>query len=216
VGPSAPEGYTTVATETAGLGMSLADARTYRGRVLSIIRSVLRSSGPFGRVLDFGAGDGWFAQRMRDSGVASEVVGIDVQPRRAPLFDVRLYDGRRLPFEDRSFDLVYCVDVLHHCDDPRERLEDLLRCARRSVLLKDHTYSNLAGKLTLAALDEVGNRRFGIRSPRRYQKAWEWLPMVAGAGFELETLVHPAACHRGALGWATNRLQFVALWRRSP
>ena len=36
------------------------------------------------------------------------------------------------------------------------------------------------------------------------------------AGFELERMVHPARCHTGLLGRATNRLQFVALWRRGP
>jgi hypothetical protein len=63
-------------------------------------------------------------------------------------------------------------------------------------------------------MDEIGNRRFGVDSVYQYQREWEWLPVIEAAGFVLETLVHPAPCHEGLLGWATNGLQFVGLWRR--
>jgi SAM-dependent methyltransferase len=186
----------------------------YRQRVQGILRGVLEGHVPVRRALDFGAGDGWFARRMQADGIADEIVAVDVMARRDAAFDVRLYDGARLPFPDRSFDLAYAVDVLHHCDDPRERLLDLLRCADRYLLLKDHTHSGAAGRLTLALLDELGNRRFGVRSVYRYQRRWEWLPAIEAAGFQLDALVHPAPCQGSALGWLTNRLQFVGLWRR--
>ena len=162
----------------------------YRTRVLHTFRSLLDGRGPLPRALDFGAGDGWFAHHFQTHGLASEVIAVDVMPRRQPSFDVRLYDGRRLPFEDRSFDLVYSADVLHHCDSPQESLLDLLRCTDRYLLIKDHTYGSAAGRLALALMDEIGNRRFGVRSVYHYQRGWEWLSSIEAAGFELETLVH--------------------------
>jgi hypothetical protein len=107
------------------------------------------------------------------------------------------------------------VDVLHHCADPGASLAELLRVARGWLLLKDHTHRGPGQRLTLALLDEIGNRRFGVPSLYRYQRGWEWLPAIERAGFALERMVHPAPCHTGLLGRATNRLQFVALWRRT-
>lgn len=188
-------------------------ALAYRSNVLRILESVLGPRAPVERALDFGSGDGWFATRFRN-GLAREVVAVDVIKRPSSLVEPILYDGRRLPFEDRSFDLSYCVDCLHHCPDPLANLEDLLRCTRRWFLIKDHTYSTLGGFLMLSIMDELGNRRFGIPSRYRYQRDWNWFPSIERAGFALEQLVYPAACH-SSLPWRpTNRLQFVALFSR--
>jgi hypothetical protein len=186
----------------------------YRCRILEIFRTLVRPYAPLGRWLDFGAGDGWFSWSFAHAKLAREVVPVDVQGRPHTFSEVALYDGRRLPFADRSFDLVSSIDVLHHCPAPWDSLRDALRCANRFFLLKDHTYRGVTGKVALCVLDEIGNRRFGIPSPFHYQKGFEWSSIMEEAGFVLRRLIHPAPCHAGALGWATNRLQFVSLWER--
>ncbi|HEX5760919.1 MAG TPA: class I SAM-dependent methyltransferase [Thermoanaerobaculia bacterium] len=188
----------------------------YRRRILDLALELTAPHRPFARALDFGSGDGWFAASFRAAGLAGEVVPVDVLRRRRTVVEPRLYDGARLPFDDGSFDLAYAVDVLHHCPDPPASLAELLRVTRGWLLLKDHTHRGLRQRCTLALLDEIGNRRFGVPSLYRYQRGWEWLPQIAAAGFTLERLIHPAPCHGGALGGATNGLQFVALWRRNP
>jgi SAM-dependent methyltransferase len=177
---------------------------SYRRRILDSFRAMLQPYAPLGHCLDFGGGDGWLAWSLKQAGLATQVTAVDVQSRPHIFTEVTLYDGQRLPFPDRLFDLVSSVDVLHHCPDPRASLTDLLRCARRFFLLKDHTYRGLTGKLALCLLDEVGNRRFGIPSPYHYQRNWEWSAWIEEAGFVRRQLVHPARCHVGPLGWATN------------
>ena len=187
----------------------------YRRRVFALLHDVLQPYAPVGRMLDFGAGDGWFAHAFRANKLAKEVVAVDVRPRDRCFVPMLSYDGHRLPFADRSFELVSSIDVLHHCPDPRASLREALRCTDRFFLIKDHTYRSRAGKLALCVLDEVGNRRFGVPSPYHYQHAFEWSSCLEEAGFELKQLIHPAACHKGLLGWSTNSLQMVALWQRS-
>src|SRR5688572_23085810 len=97
------------------------------------------------RVLDFGAGDGWIANELASRGVGAQIECVDVVRRPDSFSDVQVYDGERLPFEDHSFDLVYSVDVLHHCPDPAASLRDVLRCSRRYALLKDHTWRTRVG-----------------------------------------------------------------------
>lgn len=179
-----------------------------------MIRGILASHAPFPAALDFGSGDGWFARQMLDEKLASEVVAVDVRRRRRAFVEPLVYDGERLPFPDRAFDLAYSIDVLHHCPDPRRSLRELLRCTGSCLLLKDHTYGGGAGWLALSIMDEIGNRRFGVPSRYRYQRDWEWNAVIEEAGFMLDRLVHPAACHVGLLGRATNHLQYLALWRR--
>jgi SAM-dependent methyltransferase len=186
----------------------------YRRRILKMLRPLLAPHVPFARALDYGSGDGLFARLFEDEQIARDIVPVDVQPRKRCHVDPVIYDGRQLPFDDRSFDLVYAMDVLHHCDDPRASLRDLARCSANFVLLKDHTYQRPLGRLTLGVLDEIGNRRFGIPCRYHYQRGWQWSEWLAEEGFVLEHMCHPAGCHAGPIGRWLNRLEFIALWRR--
>lgn len=188
----------------------------YRTSTEAAMRQLLEPRGPFSRALDFGSGDGWLAHAWRGHGLARAVTPVDVMRRRASLVEPILYDGRRLPFADRCFDLVWAVDVVHHCPEPRAALGELARCAGDYLLLKDHTYRTPAGWLTLCLFDESGNRLAGVASPHKYQKGWAWLPWIEELGFELQELIHPAPCEpRAHLAWFANPLHFIGLWRRA-
>ena len=160
----------------------------YRQRILPLLLECLPKKDPVRSALDFGSGDGWFAQQLRQSGLVGELTPVDVKLRENTVVAPRLYDGATLPFPGRHFDLVYSVDVLHHCPDPAASLLELVRCSRRFVLLKDHTWRTRWGKWGLAILDELGNRQFGIPCLYRYQHRWDWFPIIENEGFRL---VHP-------------------------
>ena len=185
----------------------------YRQNILELMESVLAPLPRVDRALDFGAGDGWFARAVAERGWSREVVPVDVQRREPSLVEPILYDGQRLPFEDRAFPLSYSIDVVHHSPDPERTLVDVLRCTRDYFLLKDHTFRSTAGYATLCVLDELGNRRFGVPSRYRYQHEWSWMPILAREGFALQNFIHPARCERGPLR-IFNRFQFLGLWKR--
>ncbi len=86
------------------------------------------------RVLDAGCGTAYGTRLLAEAG-AREVVGTDIAEgvlgaaaSRMP-DNVRLEaaDLNRLPFEDRSFDLIVCFEVLEHFDDPFAVLDELCR-----------------------------------------------------------------------------------------
>ncbi len=70
-----------------------------------------------GVVLDSGCGHGWLLEALLAAGVAPERLhGVDLDPvrvaaarGRAPDADVRVADGRELPYADDSFDVVIHV-----------------------------------------------------------------------------------------------------------
>lgn len=41
----------------------------------------------------------------------------------------------RLPYDDNSFDIVTCLDVLEHLDNPHQALKELIRVAKYSVFI---------------------------------------------------------------------------------
>src|SRR5262245_27639099 len=91
---------------------------SYRRGVWAELRTLLEPVAPVERALDFGSGDGWFAHALIAEGLAKDVVAIDVHKRKHTVVEPALYDGTRLPYADKSFDLVYTVDVLHHTPSP--------------------------------------------------------------------------------------------------
>ena len=186
----------------------------YQERVLAHTLRLITPLGHLQSVLDFGCGSGWYARALTERGIANEIKGVEVQRRKETYIEPILYDGVRLPFEDRRFDLVYAMDVIHHCPSPTTSLVEAARCARKYFLLKDHVHFSIGQKLLLTMLDELGNRKFGIPSPGNYQKAWEWLPVLTKAGFKLETLVHPSPCNGPLLDSIAAPTQFLALWSR--
>jgi len=93
-----------------------------------------------GRLLDVGCGDKPFEHLFRP--YVSEYIGIEheatfrvtraSQAMRGP--DL-LYDGRRLPFEDQSFDTVLSVQVLEHTPHPAALLTEMSRVLKADGVL---------------------------------------------------------------------------------
>lgn len=104
------------------------DRVVHSWRVEALRRSLapLVPEGAF--VLDVGCGDGLLARRLAESR-GCRVEGTDVLSRPAPHILTTLFDGRHIPDEDNSIDVVMLVDVLHHTDDPGTLLSE----ARRSL-----------------------------------------------------------------------------------
>lgn len=84
-----------------------------------------------GRILDVGAGESPWRDLLP---AGAEYVGVDADlsgefgMRRHA--HITYYDGKRLPYEDGSFDYVLCTEVLEHVADPLSFLADLRRVLR--------------------------------------------------------------------------------------
>ena len=91
------------------------------------------------RILDAGCGSGGVTTRLLRKGYNVVACDMDEESIRQGLATGRLKDVHRLdvaqlPFEDNSFDLVVCSEVLEHVPDDAQALRSLLRVAKRDVL----------------------------------------------------------------------------------
>lgn len=85
------------------------------------------------RVLDLGCGEGGSVDLFRARDPSVQWVGLDIQGSPEAEARVRTdarfetFDGVSIPFEQESFDLVYCKQVLEHVRHPQPLLSEVRR-----------------------------------------------------------------------------------------
>ncbi len=96
-------------------------------------------------VLDVGTGTALFAEAF--AGLGLQATGVDVNPemvewarKHVPGARFEAAAAERLPFPDRSFDLVFLGHVLHESDRPGEALAEAARVARLRVVVLEWPY----------------------------------------------------------------------------
>ena len=102
-------------------------------RYAPVLRAA-RTLGPSGRILEVGSGVEGLGTWIRRPFVGADLAFVGA---RVPWLRAVVADGTRLPFPDRAFDLVACVDVLPEL--PPEVLvpicQEMVRVARGSVVV---------------------------------------------------------------------------------
>lgn len=96
-------------------------------------------------VLDIGTGSGLFAEAFYKGGL--QVSGVDVNPEMIEVAKIYLPDSifkqavaEDLPFEDKSFDLVFFGLVLHEVNDFKKALSEAKRVALHQVSVLEWSY----------------------------------------------------------------------------
>jgi ubiquinone/menaquinone biosynthesis C-methylase UbiE len=111
------------------------------------------------KLVDIGSGTGDIAYLLKSMG--KDVTAVDVSDFHGPrLVAPIIYDGKKLPFKDKSFDTALLLMVLHHTPDPSIVFSEAARVAREVVikifvltLLGIHIKQMRGGRIFLIAGD---------------------------------------------------------------
>ena len=171
-----------------------------------------------GRLLDYGCGARGFVAAAARAGL--DAVGVDVtesrekqfgmiaQAAKMPLERLMRYDGRRLPFGDAHFDIVYSWFVLEHVPDALAAVRDIARVTRKG------------GRVFLYADDALngwdGHARipWPVYMPRRFVRPYlDEFGLMARADFIEKDVFY---CSSDEVAAELDRLGFELLHRNAP
>lgn len=94
------------------------------------------------RILDVGCGEGFTLDKLKRMQIGRCLEGIDFSSDSLEIAkkifpDLRFAEGNiyNLPYEDRSFDLVICTEVLEHLENPKMALREMKRVSKDYLLV---------------------------------------------------------------------------------
>lgn len=109
----------------------------FNNTLISIIQQL-----PAYSVLDVGCGEGFTLQRLTNQKIGKKLEGVDFVQEALDLGKkihphLKLIKGDlyELPYENDSFDLLLCTEVLEHLEYPQKALQELIRVSKKYILL---------------------------------------------------------------------------------
>jgi ubiquinone/menaquinone biosynthesis C-methylase UbiE len=142
---------------------------------------------PGWEVLDLGSGTGrlmrWLSDRVAIKPTLADVVEFGNRVGGFPY--VRLEDPLSTPFEDRSFDAVLLLFVLHHVarwEDQVQLLREAVRITRKRLILIEDTPFSRTDRAFNVAWDWALNLRHGVPKPFSFRTVEGWRAVFGRAG----------------------------------
>src|SRR5579872_7741 len=126
-----------------------------RERLILTLNSHIKNDS---KILDVGCGTGGTLLKLQNSGYRN-VFGIDKSSRavyyckKRNLKKISIGDINHLPFKDKTFDVVICMDVLYHKDvNVKKSLSELYRVLKKSgfVYIQEPAFNLLKSKHDIA------------------------------------------------------------------
>lgn len=100
------------------------------------------------KFLDFGSGSGIVSLEFKKK-FNLDLVGVDIVDNRVVDMELKLIDGKTVPFEDGFFDAVLISYVLHHADEPVRLLKEAKRVVKTGgrVIVFEDLYQGILAKI---------------------------------------------------------------------
>lgn len=138
-------------------------------------------------VLDLGSGTGrlarWLASRTGIRPTLADVTEFGNRVGGLPY--VRLEDPLTTPFEDRSFDAVLMLFVLHHVarwEDQEALVREATRVARHRLVLIEDTPRSRLDRVLNTGWDWALNLRHGVPKPFAFRTVEGWRSVFRRCG----------------------------------
>jgi len=145
------------------------------------------------RCLDVGCGDMLLSYKIQNKiNFTCTWKYIDIYPLPKTLKvdnkwkNYQQFNGKVLPFENNTFDVVIICDVLHH--DFKHALNLLYEAKRTSTFLivKDHYEYGILSRTILRLMDFIGNWAYGVSVPKYYFTPKSFLKICEASDLEIK------------------------------
>lgn len=135
------------------------------------------------KIIDIGSGTGDVAFLLGKKG--KNITPVDVGNFHGPrLVKTTIYDGKTLPFKNKSFDTALLLMVLHHTLSPESVLKEASRIADELIIIET-SYTNPINKIFTVISDAIGNLRLEAFWDS-YKTDKKWREIFEKHGFKIE------------------------------
>lgn len=135
-------------------------------------------------VLDIGGGWGFYAEPLKRR-LGCEVTVLDVVEPKFKKAPVLTYEGERIPFPDKTFEVSLLVTVLHHVPIPEKVLAEAKRVTRGFVIVVEDLYRHRLGRIWTILRDSFFTFEW-FGHPRQFRTKDQWRRCFQALGFEIE------------------------------
>jgi len=126
------------------------------------------------KILDLGCGSG-IAGKSFQKFFQAEVIGVDIKDNRIYPIPFELIDGKKLPFPEKSFDVVLINYVLHHSGDSILLLKEAKRVAKDKIViyedLPEDLLSRIICKIHGISFDKIFKNQ--NQTSFKFEREWE-------------------------------------------
>lgn len=94
-----------------------------------------------GTILDVGCGDGSIDRLLAEASPKRSITGVDLEAheqwkiKKPKNLTFKAASIEKLPFKEKTFDIVMIKDVLHHLPDPEAALHEIAKYAKKQVVI---------------------------------------------------------------------------------
>ena len=150
------------------LSAAAASGQASGGPIYALFERVAREYSLAGHVLDFGAGTGKLARRMRGIASIESITCVDLlrdpdHVDSATRWDVQDLNDKT-PYEDQSFDVIVSSEVIEHLENPRAVVREWFRLVKPGGWVVFSTPNNESLRPILALLFRGHYQAFGDES----------------------------------------------------
>jgi len=100
-----------------------------------------------------------------------------------------VYDGKRMPFVDNTFDCSMILTVLHHTTQQKELLDEAMRVTKRKIIVLEDIYTNKIDRYVTQFVDSIINLE--LRHPRTNRTDSEWRLFFKSLGLRIVNVRFP-------------------------
>lgn len=145
-----------------------------------------------GSLLDFGCGDLSLSEGIYNLNSKLQITGIDVVefPHWSKVVAFLKYDGKKIPFKEKTFDFVIVYHVLHHTSDPQMMFKECLRVTKYKLLLIEPVYRNIFEIPGMMIMDFIFNawKEKSIAMSFKFKNLSWWKQQIALNGWKIKMI----------------------------
>ena len=93
-------------------------------------------------VLELGCGSGVFSDYLKKENVIKKLICTDISSEAIKIckkkgFNALVADAEKLPFKDKSFDVVCGFEILHHLNNPEKAINEVCRVSKKIIFFNE-------------------------------------------------------------------------------